>query len=133
MTIRTAVDQVESRFSCKAEMELTSLSALLCYTEENAAVSIRVQEKEVLIERQGDYSMRLCLREDVRTVGTLSIGGNEGVLEVSTQCIDYAITENSLLLRLDYTLHFGNESQNMALRMKATAYGNKVADFEEEE
>ena len=122
MTIRTTVDQVESRFSCKAEMELSSLSALLRYTEENAVVSIEVGKKETLIERRGDYSMRLCLQENTRTQGSLSIGGGEGILEVFTKRIDYSITKNSLLLRLDYTLHFGDEVQEMALRLKATAH-----------
>ena len=122
LTIWTAVDQEESRFSCKAEMESSSLSAVLCYTEENARVAIYVAETETRIEREGDYSMRLCLRENCRTQGTLSIGGNEGVLDVSTKRIAYTMTKNSLLLQLEYTLHFGKEVQQMRLRLKATAY-----------
>ena len=121
LTIWTAVDQEESRFSCKAEMESSSLSAVLRYTQENARTTIRVEENETRIERDGDYSMRLSLRENCRTQGTLSIGGNEGRLEVSTKRIAYTLTKNSLLLQLEYTLHFGNEAQQMRLRIKATA------------
>ena len=121
LTIWTAVDQEESRFSCKAEMESTSLSAVLRYTQENARTTIYVEENETRIEREGDYSMRLSLRENCRTQGTLSIGGNEGLLDVSTKRIAYTLTKNSLLLQLEYTLHFGNEAQQMRLRIKATA------------
>ncbi|MBQ2740328.1 MAG: DUF1934 domain-containing protein [Clostridia bacterium] len=121
LTIWAAVDQEESRFSCKAEMESSSLSAVLRYTQENARVVINVSETETRIAREGDYSMRLCLRENCRTQGTLSIGGNEGVLDVSTKRIAYTMTKNSLLLQLEYALHFGQEVQQMRLRIKATA------------
>ncbi len=121
MTIWTAVDQEENRFSCKAEMESSSLSAVLRYTQENSRTTIYVEENETRIEREGDYSMRLCLRENCRTQGVLSIGGNEGVLDVSTKRIAYTITKHSLLLQLEYALDFGNEVQQMRLRIKATA------------
>lgn len=120
LTIWTAVDQEESRFSCKAEMESSSLSAVLRYTQEGAITTIHVEETETRIEREGDYSMNLCLRKNCRTQGTLSIGGNEGVLDVSTKRIAYTTTKNSLLLQLEYTLHFGKEAQQMRLRIKAT-------------
>ena len=121
LTIWTAVDQEESRFSCKAEMECSSLSAVLRYTQENARTTIYVEENETRIEREGDYSMRLSLRENCRTQGVLSIGGNEGVLDVTTKRIAYTITKHSLLLQLEYALDFGNEVQQMRLRIKATA------------
>ena len=121
MTIWTAVDQEESRFSCKAEMECSSLSAVLRYTQENSRTTIYVEENETRIERDGDYSMRLSLRENCRTQGMLSIGGNEGVLDVITKRIVYTITKHSLLLQLEYALYFGNEVQQMRLRIKATA------------
>lgn len=120
LTIWTAVDQEESRFSCKAEMESSSLSAVLRYTQEGAITTIHVEETETRIEREGDYSMNLCLRKNCRTQGTLSIGGNEGILDVSTKRIAYTMTKNSLLLQLEYTLHFGKEAQWMRLRIKAT-------------
>ena len=120
LTIWTAVDQEESRFSCKAEMEASSLSAVLRYTQEGACTTIHIEETETRIERDGDYSMRLCLRENCRTKGTLSIAGNDGELDVSTKRIAYTITKNSLLLQLEYTLHFGKEDQQMRLRLKAT-------------
>ena len=121
LTIWTAVDQEESRFSCKAEMECSSLSAVLRYTQENSRTTIYVEENETRIERDGDYSMRLSLRENCRTQGMLSIGGNEGVLDVITKRIVYTITKHSLLLQLEYALYFGNEVQQMRLRIKATA------------
>ena len=122
LTIWTAVDQEESRFSCKAEMECSPLSAVLRYTQENAQITIYVGENETRIERDGDYSMRLPLRENCRTQGMLSIGGNEGLLDVSTKRVAYSLTKDSLLLQLEYTLHFGNEAQEMRLRIKATAF-----------
>ncbi len=122
LTIRTTVDGTESRFSCKAEMEFTSLSAVLRYVEENAQVTITVNESGATIERRGDYSMRLSLRERERTQGVLSIGGNEGSIDVETERIAYSLNKKSLLLQLHYTLHFGSERQRMRLMIKATIH-----------
>lgn len=117
LTIVTTVDGTESRFSCKAEMEIKSLSAVLRYSDENATVLIRVDGDGVTIERDGDYSMRLFLQEGKRTVGSLSIAGNTGDVGVETQKIAYSIGKKTFLMQLHYSLIFGEEKQDMRIRL----------------
>ena len=97
-----------------------SLSAVLRYSDENATVLIRVDGEGVTIERDGDYSMRLFLQEGKRTVGTLSIAGNVGDVVVETQKIAYSIGKKSLLMQLHYTLIFGEEKQDMRIRLSSS-------------
>ena len=120
LTIVTTVDGTESRFSSKAEMEISSVSAVLCYKETNAIITITVDRNEVLIERKGDYDMHLLLRENERTNGVLSIAGNEGNIEIFTERLAYSIGKNSLLMQIYYTLIFGKEKQDMRLRINAS-------------
>jgi uncharacterized beta-barrel protein YwiB (DUF1934 family) len=120
LTIVTTVDGTESRFSSKAEMEIASVSAVLCYKETNAIITITVDRNEVLIERKGHYDMHLLLRENERTNGVLSIAGNEGNIEIFTERLAYSIGKNSLLMQIYYTLIFGKEKQDMRLRINAS-------------
>jgi uncharacterized beta-barrel protein YwiB (DUF1934 family) len=101
-------------------MEWNSLSAVLRYTQENATITVSLSNGELKIDRTGDYGMSLLLRENESTVGTLSIAGNEGALEVYTERLAYSITKNRLLMQIYYTLNFGTEKQNMRLRINAS-------------
>lgn len=120
LTIVTTVDGEESRFSCKAEMELSSLSALLRYHDGNADVTISFSREEILIQRVGDYSMRLPLHEGEQTSGVLTLAGNEGRLSVYTHKATYCLRKNALLAQLHYILDFGEEKQEMRLRINAS-------------
>ncbi len=119
LTISTTVDGEESRLSCNAEMECTALSAVLRYRDENAEVSIFVNGSEAVVDRKGDYGLYLPLKESERTVGTLSVMGNEGSVEIFTDRLAYSIRKNTLLMQLQYTLYFGSEKQEMRLRIHA--------------
>ena len=120
LTIYTTVDGEESCFSSKAEMEITSLSAVLRYIDSQAVVVLTLRGNQLLIERQGDYGLRLNLQEGEETLGTLSIAGNEGEVKVFTERLAWAIGKNTLILQAYYTLNFGNEKQMMRLRLKAS-------------
>lgn len=120
LTIITTVDGTESRFSCKAEMEWDSLSAVLCYTDGEANVTLSLKNGECIIRRQGDYSMSLRLCENTQTDGVLSIAGNQGSLQVFTNRLSYDISEKRLLALIYYTLNFGTEQQEMRLRINAS-------------
>lgn len=119
LTIVTVADGQESNFVCVAEMELTPLSACLHYIQEGAKTVVRFAEKKVTIQREGDYSMQLCLEEGKTLQGKLTIGGNEGIIPVHTQKIAYAITDKSLLASLQYRLIFEGGAQEMKLRLNA--------------
>jgi len=119
LTILTVADGTESCIRRSAEMELSPLSALLCYKEENASVYIRIKNGKVFLNREGDYSLSLILEEGERTVGTLGIGGANGDISVYAERVGFSIGEKSLLANLKYTLDFGNEKQKMQLRLNA--------------
>ena len=120
LTIVTAVDGVESRISCKAEMELGPLSAVLRYSDENATVEMHINGNAVGIKRNGDYSMHLLLEEGKRTKGAIAIAGNIGDLVAETERVAYTIGKNSILMQLHYALIFGEEKQDMRIRLSAT-------------
>ena len=119
LTISTTVDGEESRYSCNAKMEYTALSALLRYRDQNAEVTVSVSENGATVERNGDYGLYLPLKENERTIGTLSIAGNEGSVEIYTEKLAYTIRKNTLLMQIHYTLCFGGEKQEMRLRIHA--------------
>ena len=120
MTISTTVDGKESRTSCKAELELAPMTAVLCYHDENASVSLTLNGASLTIERRGDYGLYLPLTENAYTVGRLSIAGQDGEVKIYTERLAYTIGKSSLLLQLFYTLFFGEEKQEMRLRIRAS-------------
>ena len=61
LRIVTSADGEESVFSQYAEMELTPLSAVLRYTQGDGRVFLRVSREGVLVEREGDYALKLYL------------------------------------------------------------------------
>ena len=120
LTINTTIDGSESRFSSKAEMEITPLSAVLRYIEEQATVTLTLRGNHLLIERQGDYGLCLSLTEGAETQGVLSIAGSKGAVKVFTERLAWSIGKNTVLLQAYYTLDFGNEKQMMRLRLSAS-------------
>ena len=119
LTISTTVDGKESRMSCKAELELVSTSASLRYRDENASVSLSLYGDSLTIERVGDYGLYLPLTENAYTVGRISIAGQDGNVKIYTERLAYTIGKSTLLLQLFYTLFFGEEKQEMRLRVRA--------------
>ena len=119
LTIITITDGTESRIRRSAEMELSPLSALLCYNESGAIVQIQVKDGKVLLSRKGDYSLSLTLDEGKTTRGTLGISGSNGEIFVSAERVGFSIGEKSFLANLKYTLDFGREKQKMQLRLNA--------------
>lgn len=119
LTITTTADGVENSITRKGEIELFVTSATVRYTEENAAVCIRLEGERAVIERQGDYSMRLELESGRRRFGTLGINGAEGEIETFTERIQYSIGKDSLLLSMRYDLLVGDEPQKMKIRLFA--------------
>ena len=119
LTINTSADGQETEFSCPGEMKLSTFGATLRYRQENALVTLTLDGETALVERVGDYTLKLFLKRGVRTVGSIGIGGNEGEVEVETSRVDYVIRKDSLLAMLHYDLIFGGEAQKMKLRISA--------------
>lgn len=121
LTINTQVDdQAETTASYKADMKLTANSAFLSYMDGEAKVTLSLQNGEVYILREGDYTLNLHLVEGQELPATLGILGNEGKIKTQTRSINYSITRDSLLLSIKYALLFSqDEKQEMKLRLIA--------------
>ena len=119
VTITTAVDGRETEFSCKGELALSAYSATLRYRQENADVSLVLDGETAKIERVGDYSLRLFLKNGRESEGALGLGDSGGNIQIFTHRVVYSIGKNSLLASLRYDLLFGKERQEMNLRILA--------------
>ena len=117
LTITTVVNGEESSILRVGKMKLMPLSAELSYKEENADIHLKVENNCAWIERQGDYTLFLPLKEQELRQGTIGIMGSEGEVGVFAHKIAYSIGKNSLMLSLHYDLLFGEEKQEMKLRI----------------
>ena len=117
--IVTVVDGEESIFSQEAEMELFSESAKLRYFENGGKVSLHISNGQVTVAREGDYILRLLLKEGKKNRGIIGVSGSEGEVETVTHKIGFAIKKNSLLMSMKYTLLFDSGKQEMHLKLVA--------------
>ena len=106
-------------------MELSLGKVVLRYREENAWVLLTIENGQAIIDRQGDYTLYLVLKEGESTKGLLGIGGNQGELETITHKVAYSLRKDSLLLSLQYDLHISGEIQKMKLRLLARRKGER--------
>lgn len=113
LTITSVADGKESSFARTGKFESSLNSTCICYQEENADVSLRLENGVVSIDRKGDYTLCLRLKKGEKTQGWLGINGTQGEIETETSRIAYSVTENSFMLSLRYTLLIGGERQDM--------------------
>ncbi len=126
MTLTTEVDGQKSEQIRMGKLEWTSIGVRLTYKEENAQVAVAVEKGEGRIERRGDYSLTLRLLEGKTTQGGIGLGGSEGEISVYTDRVDLEHKENAVNVVLQYRLLFGEESQDMRLRIQAQYKGGKA-------
>ncbi len=126
LTITTTADGVENTIVRDGEMEIFFGGALLCYREENALVSMKIQGKTAEVLRQGDYSLHLHLKEGAKTEGSIGIGGSDGGIKTVAHKIHYSVSKDSFLLSLRYDLLVSGEKQEMKLRLLSRSIGEPV-------
>ncbi len=119
LTIETAVDGKETKIVRMGKIENSEAGIFLRYREENAEVELRIEQKTALVLRKGDYSMRLPLVEGRTSEGSLEIGGSAGTLAIRTKQIRAVRQCNKTEIILRYHLDFGQEIQDMRLRIQA--------------
>ena len=90
---------------------------------ENAVIHLKVEKNSAWIEREGDYTLFLPLKQGELRKGRLGIMGSEGDVEVFAHKVAYSIGRDSLLLSLQYDLLFGAEKQEMKLRILSRLNG----------
>ncbi len=119
ITINTTVDGQETSFSTYGEMSLSIYGVTVRYQQENATITLAFKGGDVTVDRLGDYSLHLDLKEDTLTKGKIGIGGNEGEIEIQTHKVQYLVGKDSLLASLRYDLLMSGDVQRMQLRILA--------------
>ncbi len=117
LTITTVTNGEESSIFRVGKMQLTPLAAQISYNEADAVIHVRVENNSAQIEREGDYTLSLPLQQNKLCKGRIGIMGSEGEVGVFAHKVCYSIRRDSLLLSLHYDLIFGEEKQEMKLRI----------------
>ncbi len=118
VTVTTVVDGKKTRVVHTGDMEISARQAVIYYIEENARVTVRMQERRVSIVREGDYTLAIRLEKGKTLDGSIGIGDNVGNIQTQTERIAYQLTEEGLTLLLKYVLLAG-EPQNMQVKIEA--------------
>ncbi len=119
LSIATMADGEKSGFLTDGRFDFTDCSLKLRYAQDGCVVLLELKNREVYINREGEYSLFLHLIENQKTQGQLGITGNKGEISVYTYEISYETKEKSLKLQLRYDLLFGGEPQKMRLTILA--------------
>ena len=117
ITLTTSMDGKETQIVRKGSVSLSLSRAVVSYREENAFLTLIFEKDGVKLERRGDYSLSLLLKQGETCGGTLGFGGSVGDIRVYAHKIGYSIGKDSLLASLHYDLIFGEERQEMKLRL----------------
>jgi hypothetical protein len=113
------VDGAETVTKKDAQATETAQGIAFRYAETDGVSVLRFHNGYAEIERAGGYGMRLTLKEGERSVGALSLGGQDGELLAFTHKISYSKTQNRFFALLKYDLLFGEEKQEMRVRVQA--------------
>ena len=119
LTILSKADGRETKSHRSGKIEITAEEIRLAYAEENAFVTITLQDSRAKVRREGDYALALDLQKGKTCEGELGLGGSSGTIRTKTRQIFYTLKEKSLLLTLQYDLLFGDDAQAMSLRIRA--------------
>ena len=119
ISVSSCVDGVENAVTREGEISLSLSSTELFYREEDGEVRIFLQGDSARIERTGEYSLHLFLKEGETSEGILGIFGREGSIPVRCNRVAYSVGKGSLLLSLWYGLNLGEKWQEMKLRIHA--------------
>lgn len=92
-------------------------SAKIVYKQDTSSNTIELTDNSLRITRLGDYTLDLHFKEGELLKGTLGIGGSNGEISTKTHRLIYTLSENSLLLSLQYTLIAGDEPQETKVRL----------------
>ncbi len=115
--ITTEIDGQNQTVQKKGQAKTNLSGFVFFYIDEVSKTEIDISSKSAEIVRTGDYSMALLLEEGKKTSGSMSISGNDGTIDLTTQKIIYKIKDNTFTVLLRYTLHFGKEAQNTSVRI----------------
>jgi uncharacterized beta-barrel protein YwiB (DUF1934 family) len=89
----------------------------LAYADDNAETLLVFDKDVVQVERKGDYSLSLRLKENELTSGFLGINGGQGEISTYTHKLAYSSNKRVFLAILHYDLLFSTDPQSMKLRL----------------
>ena len=119
-TITTAVDEKENTVVYDGKIDVRETMVILTYEEGGSQICMTLQKGVALIDRQGDYSLRLHLEEGKTMESGLGIGGSEGTILTKTHRVKYSLMNNIFKLSLCYDLIFTeDEVQWMKINLRA--------------
>ena len=117
ITLMTSVDGKETQIVRTGSILLSLSKTVVCYEEENAEFTLIFEKDGVRLERRGDYALSLHLKQGEISQGSLGFGESFGNMRVHAHKITYSTSKDSLLAALHYDLIFGEERQEMKLRL----------------
>lgn len=117
--ICTSADGTESNVTRVGELTACGEEVALTYREENAIVRMHWTGEGVRLERDGDYRLRLRLKQGKAEVGEIGIGGATGEIRTFTDKIFYSLADGELRAILHYDLLLSGERQKMRLKIQA--------------
>lgn len=117
ITLTTAVDGKETQIVRTGSVFLSLCKSIVRYEEDNAELTLIFEKNGVKLQRRGDYALSLLLKQGEECGGTLGFGGSVGNIRVYAHKIGYSLGKDSLLASLHYDLIFGEERQEMKLRL----------------
>ena len=115
--ITTEIDGNVSEVSHTGGCIFRATSAEIVYKQDSSSNTIELKDKSLRITRTGDYTLDLHFKEGEMLKGILGIGGSNGEISTKTHRLTYTLSENSLLLSLQYALVVGNEPQETKVRL----------------
>ena len=117
ITLTTSVDGKETQIIKKGSVSISCSKVVVNYQEKNAEFTLIFEKDGVTLERCGDYALSLLLKQGEISEGTLAFGGTVGEIRVQAHKIAYSVSTDALLASLHYDLIFGEERQEMKLRL----------------
>jgi hypothetical protein len=117
ITLTTSADGKETQIVRTGSVFLSLSKSIVRYSDENAEFTLIFEKDSVKLERRGDYGLSLLLKQGEYSDGMLGFGGSNGNIRVYAHKINYSTGKDSLLASLHYDLIFGEERQEMKLRL----------------
>ena len=117
ITLTTSVDGKETQIVRTGSVFLSLSKSIVRYSEEDAEFTLIFEKESVKLERRGDYGLSLFLKQGEYSDGMLGLGGSNGNIRAYAHKINYSTSKDSLLASLHYDLIFGEERQEMKLRL----------------
>jgi len=119
VTIATTIDGKTTEIVREGKMSLQEGIARIIYTEENAEITLVFNNREVCIERVGDYTMRLRMKKGEICDGEIGISGSTGRVQTQVTRLAYSLKNDSFMLSLHYDLLLGDAIQKTKIRLFA--------------